>query len=78
MENRGRCAHILLIEDNKADVDLIQGAFNQGTNRFVVTGDGQSAIDYLEKIGADDDHKRPDMIFIELDLPKRDGLAVLE
>lgn len=80
MENRSRNANILLIEDNKSDVSLIKEAFNErrGINKFFVAGDGETAIDYLEKIGADDEHKRPDMIFLDLNLPKKDGFIVLE
>ena len=80
MEHRSRGAHILLVEDNEADVRLIKEAFKESraVNKFFVAGDGEAAIDYLEKIGADDEHKRPDMIFLDLNLPKKDGLVVLE
>jgi chemotaxis family two-component system response regulator Rcp1 len=80
MEHKSRNVNILLVEDNEADIKLIKEAFNdnRSANKFHVAGDGEAAIDYLEKIGADDEHKRPDMIFLDLNLPQKDGLAVLE
>jgi chemotaxis family two-component system response regulator Rcp1 len=80
MENRSRSAHILLVEDSEADIRLIIEAFKESrtVNKFYIARDGEAAIDYLEKIGADDEHKRPDMIFLDLNLPKKDGLVVLE
>lgn len=80
MEHRGRGAHILLVENNEADIQLIQKAFteNKAANNFVVAGDGEAAIDYLEKIGSDVKHIRPDMIFLNTNLPKKNGLEVLE
>lgn len=80
MEHKSRHVNILLVEDSEADVKLIKEAFNdnRSADRFYVAGDGEEAIDYLEKIGADDEHRRPDMIFLDLNLPKKDGLAVLE
>ena len=80
MEPRGRSAHILLVEDNEADVRLIKDAFkeNCAVNKFFVAGDGETAIDYLEKIGSDADHIRPDVIVLNLNIPKKSGLEVLE
>ncbi len=80
MEHKSRGAQILLIEDNEADVKLIKEAFkeNSSVNKFFVAGDGESAIDYLEKIGLDGEHVRPDVIFLDLNLPKKNGLEVLE
>lgn len=80
MERKGRSACILLVEDNEADVRLIEEAFkeNHAANRCSVVSDGEEAIDYLEKIDADDQHVRPDIIILDLNLPKKDGLEVLE
>lgn len=80
MEHRGHSTHILLVENNEADVKLIQRAFTEckAANNFVIAGDGEAAIDYLEKIGSDINHVRPDMIFLDINLPKKGGLEVLE
>jgi chemotaxis family two-component system response regulator Rcp1 len=76
---RGRAVEILLVEDNPGDVRLIQEALRDGkvwNNPHVVT-DGESALDYVYRRGAFVDAPRPDMILLDLNLPKKDGREVL-
>jgi two-component system, chemotaxis family, response regulator Rcp1 len=76
---RGRAVEILLVEDNPGDVRLIQEALRDGkvwNNPHVVT-DGEAALDYVYRRGAFVDAPRPDMILLDLNLPKKDGREVL-
>ena len=73
---------ILLVEDNPNDVKLTMHAFEKSniSNEIIVVGDGEEAIDYLFATGrhADRDPKViPEVILLDLKLPKIDGLGVL-
>jgi len=70
---------ILLIEDNPADVLLIREAFKEVRlrNRISVAGDGEQALQYLQKQAPFADVGRPDLILLDLHLPKRSGREVL-
>lgn len=69
---------ILLVEDNPDDVDLTMRAFKRNNIMadVVVLDDGQKAIDYISKLN--DNSKMPDVIFLDLKLPKKNGLDVLD
>ena len=76
---RGRAIEILLVEDNPGDVRLIQEALRDGkvwNNPHVVT-DGEAALDFVFRRGAFTEAPRPDMILLDLNLPKKDGREVL-
>lgn len=73
---------ILLVEDNPDDVKLTLRAFKQHSlaNEIVVARDGVEALDYLFGTGAHagrDVDDRPAVVFLDLKLPKFDGLEVL-
>ena len=70
---------ILLVEDNPGDVRLTQEAFKDGklSNRLHVVGDGVEAIAYLRRTGQYASAPRPDIILLDLNLPKKDGREVL-
>jgi chemotaxis family two-component system response regulator Rcp1 len=76
----GKPVEILLVEDNPGDVRLMQEAFREGklSNHLSVVGDGEQAIAFLKR----EDHfaaaPRPDLIILDLNLPKKDGRQVLE
>lgn len=80
MNTATRKLEILLVEDNPGDVRLIKEAFRDSPSvgSFQVTVDGEAAIDYLSKVGENGLNPRPDMIFLDLNLPKKNGLEVLE
>jgi len=75
----GEPAHILLVEDNPGDVRLTREAFDEGniSNTLHVTTDGVEAMDFLEKRGEYADAPRPDIVLLDLNLPRKDGGTVL-
>ena len=70
---------ILLIEDNPGDVRLTQEAFRDANKdiRLHVATDGVEAISFLRRTGAKASAPRPDLILLDLNLPKMDGREVL-
>ena len=74
-----RPIEILLVEDDAGDVIITREALEEGDvfNRLNVVGDGVEAMDYLRRTGRYDDAVRPDLVLLDLNLPKRDGRAVL-
>lgn len=70
---------ILLVEDNRGDVRLIQEALKSTTAQYqvVVARDGMEAMAYLRQDGEYGDAMRPDLILLDLNLPKKDGREVL-
>jgi chemotaxis family two-component system response regulator Rcp1 len=71
---------ILLVEDNPADVDLTQEtlAYAKIRNRLHVVTDGEEALEFLRRQGRYSDAVRPDVILLDLNLPRKDGREVLE
>jgi len=71
--------NILLVEDNPADVRLTQEAFKTTRipNHLHVARDGAEALAFLEQTGKFTNAPRPDMILLDLNLPKKDGREVL-
>jgi len=75
----GRPVEILLVEDNPGDVRLTVEAFNEGKvrNNLSVVADGVEALAFLRREGKYADAARPDLILLDLNLPKKDGREVL-
>ena len=74
-----RPVEILLVEDNPGDVRLTQEALKEGRvrNRLHVAGDGVEALAFLRREGRHASAPRPDLILLDLNLPKKDGREVL-
>lgn len=74
-----RAIEILLVEDNPGDVRLTQEALKEGKihNHLNVASDGAKALDFLFRRGPYTDAPRPDLILLDLNLPKKDGREVL-
>jgi CheY-like chemotaxis protein len=76
---RLRPIEILMVEDNPGDVRLTREALKGGKvwNRLNVVEDGVAALDYLHRRPPYEDAPRPDLVLLDLNLPKKDGRAVL-
>ena len=70
---------ILLVEDNPGDADLAREALENSKlhNDLSVVGDGMEAMDFLRRKGKYAQAPRPDLILLDLNLPKKDGREVL-
>ena len=70
---------ILLVEDNPGDVLLTKEAFREGrlAHHLSVVGDGEDAMRFLLRSGAYENAPRPDLILLDLNLPRKDGREVL-
>ena len=75
----GRAVAILLVEDNPGDVRLTQEALKEGKvrNAMHVVNDGVEALAFLRQEGSYADVSHPDLILLDLNLPKKGGLEVL-
>jgi chemotaxis family two-component system response regulator Rcp1 len=71
--------NILLVEDNPADIRLTQEVFKEGRirNTLNVVMDGEEAMIYLRKLGKYAEAETPDLVLLDLNLPKKDGRSVL-
>jgi CheY-like chemotaxis protein len=78
MTNR-RPLEILMVEDNASDVRLAQEAFKEGRipNNLHVVRDGVEAMAFLRRQSKYANAARPDLIFLDLNLPRKDGREVL-
>ena len=70
---------ILLVEDNPGDVRLTREALKEGKvyNNLHWAKDGVEALEFLKRQGRHADAPRPDIILLDLNLPKKDGREVL-
>ena len=74
-----RPIEILLVEDNPADARWVREALNEGEicTTTAVVADGEAALQYLRREGRFKQASRPDLILLDLNLPKKSGVEVL-
>ena len=72
--------HILLVEDNEGDILLTTEALEEGkiANTITVIKDGKEAIDFLRKYGESTQGELPDLILLDINLPRKNGHEVLQ
>jgi len=77
--SHGRMVEILLVEDNPGDVRLTQEALKDGKiqNNLNVVSDGEEAMRYLRREPPYETSSLPDLILLDLNLPRKDGREVL-
>ena len=70
---------ILLVEDNEGDIVLTMEAFKEANilNHIDVVRDGQAALNFLRKQGEHANTTTPDIILLDINLPKIDGTEIL-
>lgn len=75
----GKPVEILLVEDKVADVRLTKEAFKEGKvlSNLSVVANGVEAVDFLRRKGKYANSPRPDLILLDLNLPKKNGREVL-
>jgi len=71
---------VLLVEDDAGDATMVGEAFGESgiAVRLHVAEDGEQAIEFLRRIDGFADAPRPQLIMLDLNLPRRNGLEVLE
>ena len=79
IQDRSSTVTILLVEDNPGDVRLMREALMPGvaSKTLQVVEDGEQAIRFLRRADPYAESTRPDLIFLDLNLPRKDGREVL-
>lgn len=72
-------AEVLLVDDNPADIDLVREALSKGSPALRINSvtDGEEAMRFLRRRGKFTDAPTPDLIVLDLNLPRKDGREVL-
>jgi len=79
MKKLGEAMNVLLVEDNPADVFLTEAAFEEAgfCGTLHVARDGEEALQFVRGEGSFQQARRPDLILLDLNLPRLDGFEVL-
>jgi chemotaxis family two-component system response regulator Rcp1 len=70
----------MMVEDNRGDVILVREALKESTLEFELNHvpDGEQAIGLIRELSEHDEDGRPDLVLLDINLPKRDGWEVLD
>ncbi|MBC8505087.1 MAG: response regulator [Anaerolineales bacterium] len=76
----GRAVEILLVEDNPGDIRLTREALKEGkvSNNLYIAKDGVEGLEFLRREGEHANAIRPDLVLLDLNLPRMDGRELLE
>ena len=79
LSSQNETPHILIIEDNEGDEDLLRLAFSESSlaKNYVFVHNGEQALDYLFKLGDYKGVQTPNLIVLDLQLPRVDGYEIL-
>jgi CheY-like chemotaxis protein len=79
-KEQGKTIEILLVEDNPGDVELVREALGEGkiSNTLHVASDGVQAMEFLKQQGSHAGASCPDLVLLDLNLPRKNGREVLE
>jgi CheY-like chemotaxis protein len=79
MNGSMKIVDILLVEDSEGDARLVREALKEGKvkNNLFIVRNGVEAMDFLHKKNKYNDMPRPDLILLDLNLPRKDGREVL-
>lgn len=74
-----KSVHILLVEDNEGDIFLTREALEESEykTKVSIARDGQEALDFVFKVNGFEDQTTPDLIILDVNLPKKSGHEVL-
>jgi CheY-like chemotaxis protein len=77
---KSKSVHILLVEDNEGDIVLIKDAFDDAkiVNKLSVVRDGEQALAFLKNKSGFENVDMPDIIILDVNLPKKNGHEVLK
>lgn len=80
LECPSRSINILLVDDDDGDVILTTKALHKGrfANTITVVSDGVEALEFLRREGAFFDVQRPDLVLMDLNMPRKDGRETIE
>lgn len=80
MNNGKKPIKILLIEDNEGDIILTRETLKEGKilNELICIKDGETALDFLEKIKTFTLDEKPDLILLDINLPRIDGHEIMQ
>lgn len=75
-----RTKNILIVEDTETDLELTLNAFEllEMKCHTIIAKDGEAALDAVYRKGAYENEKKPDLILLDLNLPKKNGIDVLK
>ena len=75
-----KAVNILLVEDNEGDIFLTRKAFEKASfpHEIHIAKDGEEALDFVFQRGSFAVKPRPDIIFLDMNMPKKDGKEVLK